>query len=199
VIRATDVPVRPVGPARPAAAGRPPGSGRPAGAGRPPGSGRPAAPGPPAPSDVFVYREPDPAAEARQQQDAAYWYDLPVEEREPAAPPVQEVRGPFEPLVSSSDPPPARAPDPSAVTESAADGMTDGNTEREAEDAAPGRARKLEQIKDFYLTAEAIGEDNVGKHFDELLAQQRALISDYFSRKSSPGDAGVATEHPGPG
>ena len=39
---------------------------------------------------------------------------------------------------------------------------------------------KLEKIKDLYLTVEAIGDDNVDKHFDELLQRQRELISDYF-------------------
>ena len=56
-------------------------------------------------------------------------------------------------------------------------------------ESAYDRARKLEQIKDLYLTAEAIGEANVDKHFDQLLAQQRELISDYFRQ---PGPAGSA-------
>jgi hypothetical protein len=53
------------------------------------------------------------------------------------------------------------------------------------------RARKLEQLKDLYLTAEAIGEQNVDKHFDQLLAQQRELISDYFRQPATvqPGAA----------
>ena len=47
--------------------------------------------------------------------------------------------------------------------------------------APPGAsAEKLEKIKDLYLTVEAIGDDNVGKHFDELMTRQRELISDYF-------------------
>jgi hypothetical protein len=54
------------------------------------------------------------------------------------------------------------------------------------------RARKLEQIKDLYLTAEAIGEANVDKHFDQLLAQQRELISDYFRQPGPAGSAGGA-------
>ena len=46
-------------------------------------------------------------------------------------------------------------------------------------------SRKLEQIKDLYLTAEAIGEANVDKHFDQLLAQQRELIGEYFKQSSA--------------
>jgi hypothetical protein len=62
-------------------------------------------------------------------------------------------------------------------------------------ETADARARKLDRIKDLYLTAEAIGEQNVDKHFDELLARQRELISDYFRQSAaaqppvtSPGD-----------
>jgi hypothetical protein len=87
------------------------------------------------------------------------------------------------------------------------------------EDSGNPRARKLEQIKDFYLTAEAIGEENVDKHFDHLLAQQRELISEYFKRpaaakpdaadphadaaqgaargQAGPGQPGTGGEHPG--
>ena len=50
---------------------------------------------------------------------------------------------------------------------------------------AHAHARKLEQIKDLYLTAEAIGEANVDKHFDQLLAQQRELISEYFRQSAA--------------
>ena len=48
------------------------------------------------------------------------------------------------------------------------------------ESAGEGSREKLEKIKDLYLTVEAIGDDNVGKHFDELMQRQRELISDYF-------------------
>ena len=50
-------------------------------------------------------------------------------------------------------------------------------------------AEKLEKIKDLYLTVEAIGDDNVGKHFDELMTRQRELISDYF-RETGIGKGG---------
>ncbi|MGP0027417.1 MAG: hypothetical protein ACLPKE_29285, partial [Streptosporangiaceae bacterium] len=48
------------------------------------------------------------------------------------------------------------------------------------EPANEGSEEKLEKIKDLYLTVEAIGDENVDKHFDELLKRQRELISDYF-------------------
>ena len=70
--------------------------------------------------------------------------------------------------------------------------VADGTPEETAYD----RARKLEQIKDLYLTAEAIGEANVDKHFDQLLAQQRELISDYFRQSGPAGPAGAQPDGP---
>jgi hypothetical protein len=46
---------------------------------------------------------------------------------------------------------------------------------------------KLDQIKDLYLTAEAIGEDNLDKHFDQVSQRQRELIREFFER-SGPAD-----------
>ncbi len=157
-----------------------------------PNPGRPADPTRPADQDVYVYRDvsdPAPKPPARQQpaaDDAAYWYDLLAEDPVPRH---EETRGPFEPLLSSSAPagqqPPAeqarRPPD-------------------EARDESPeaperARARKLEQLRDLYLTAEAIGEQNVDKHFDQILAQQRELISEYFSQ-SGPAQSAPAQSAP---
>ncbi len=44
---------------------------------------------------------------------------------------------------------------------------------------------KLDQIKDLYLTAEAIGEDALVRHFDEVSQRQRDLIREYYN--SRPG------------
>ncbi len=43
-------------------------------------------------------------------------------------------------------------------------------------------AAKLDQIKDLYLTAEAIGEDALDKHFELVSDRQRQLIKEYFDR-----------------
>jgi hypothetical protein len=43
---------------------------------------------------------------------------------------------------------------------------------------------KLEQIKDLYLTAEAIGEDALDKHFEQVSQRQRELIREFFERSS---------------
>ena len=109
--------------------------------------------------------------------DSSYWYDLLAED---PAPEHEEARGPFEPLLPSHE-----------TTGPPDQGQPEGES-HEAPDQT--RARKLEQLKDLYLTAEAIGEDNVDKHFDLLLAQQRELISDYFrqSTATSPGHGAEA-------
>ena len=196
VIRASDHPVPPAAPVRP------PGFGPPAEPVRPPE----------APADVFVYRDtsdqpggPAATGPGPGENDADYWYDLPGTDAGTDAPAhvVEETRGPFEPLVSSADPRgmasgaapdaarPDQAPDAAGPDHTPVAGAPDGLPEETAHD----RARKLEQIKDLYLTAEAIGEANVDKHFDQLLAQQRQLISDYFRQ---PGMAGPGAAADGP-
>jgi hypothetical protein len=39
---------------------------------------------------------------------------------------------------------------------------------------------KLDQLKELYLTAAAIGEDALVRHFEEVSQRQRALIREYF-------------------
>jgi hypothetical protein len=156
------------------------------------------------PADVFVYRDTEgqPGDAGRRPSgpdDPSYWYDLAATGPAEETPPVpEETRGPFEPLVSSADPPgTVRSPaaDPGVGPDAAAGAPGEG----EPGDTVHAQARKLEQIKDLYLTAEAIGESNVDKHFDQLLAQQRELISDYFKQSPvAPGDdlAGQAEGYP---
>jgi hypothetical protein len=140
---------------------------------------------------VYVYRDvsepaPPPSPRRPAADDAAYWYDLLAED---AAPQHEQARGPFEPLLPSSTPASAAGQQPSAEPEQ---GSRDGAGSGRQEAPEQARARKLEQLKDLYLTAEAIGEQNVDKHFDQLLAQQRELISDYFGQSAGaqPGPAG---------
>ena len=110
--------------------------------------------------------------------DAAYWYDLLAED---PAPRDEQARGPFEPLLPSGVPTGAagQRPSPDPEPEPASPGGTDSDRQEPPDQA---RARKLEQLRDLYLTAEAIGEQNVDRHFNELLAVQRQLIHDYFSQ-----------------
>jgi hypothetical protein len=44
---------------------------------------------------------------------------------------------------------------------------------------------KLDQIKDLYLTAEAIGEHALSEHFDQVSERQRQLIKEYFDQSAS--------------
>jgi hypothetical protein len=144
---------------------------------------------------VYVYRDvsepaPPPSPRRPAADDAAYWYDLLAED---AAPQHEQARGPFEPLLPSSTPASEVGQQPSAEPEQGSRSEA-GRDRQEAPEQA--RARKLEQLKDLYLTAEAIGEQNVDKHFDQLLAQQRELISDYFGQPAGaqPGPAGPSDD-----
>ena len=136
---------------------------------------------------MYVYRDtsepPGAASGEPPENDAAYWYDLPRTGDGADAPPraVLQTRGPFEPLVSSAG--------PAGEPRSAGPDQALGHAHEDTETA---HARKLEQIKDLYLTAEAIGEANVDKHFDQLLSQQRELISDYFGHSGAARPAGPA-------
>jgi hypothetical protein len=136
----------------------------------------------PADRDIYVYRDvSDPAPTSSVQRpaadDTAYWYDLLAEDPVPQR---EETRGPFEPLRSSGGTPSAAGP---GGTEQA-QGPPEAARGQTPEAPAQAGARNLEQLKDLYLTAEAIGEQNVDKHFDQLLAQQRELISEYFKQSA---------------
>jgi hypothetical protein len=89
----------------------------------------------------------------------------------PAAAPAERIRAPFEPLErkpgSPVTPPPMLEPEP--------------------ESSSPEDV-KLDQIKDLYLTAEAIGEDALARHFQQVSDRQRQLIREYFDQ--------VATREP---
>jgi len=47
---------------------------------------------------------------------------------------------------------------------------------------------KLDQLKDLYLTAEAIGEEALDKHFDQVSQRQRKLINEFFERSKQNED-----------
>lgn len=108
-----------------------------------------------------------------------------------ASPEVHETpRGPFEP---------ARAA-PSASVDAPLDAVglepeggagpapEDATISAEAEPAETSdnlpaaAAEKLDQIKDLLITAEAIGEANLDRHFDRVSQRQRELIREFFER-----------------
>jgi hypothetical protein len=61
-----------------------------------------------------------------------------------------------------------------------------------AEPPPAATQEKIEQIKDLYMTAEAIGDDALGKHFDQLRQRQRSLIREFFE-KAGLGSTGTPT------
>lgn len=123
---------------------------------------------PPQEPSAFNYRDPgmpapdDPSAEPAVvygPDDPAYgppspdWYTSEGQAEEHAAEELQHVRGVFEPPANQGE-----------------------SSEQDPADDTP----PLEQIRDFYLTAEASPE-NLDSHFDELLERQRKLISEFFT------------------
>jgi hypothetical protein len=103
----------------------------------------------------------------------------------PRPEPVEAPRGPFEParpsqpytapasITGSVEPPPATF-----------SGPVPPPPVRSMPEAA---VAKLDQIKDLYLTAEAIGEDALDKHFDQVSQRQRELIREFFDRSKPAG------------
>lgn len=81
------------------------------------------------------------------------WYTSEDEDEQEAAEELQPIRGVFEPLPNQ------------------------GGPSLEPPDDMP----PLEQIKRFYLTAEANSAENLDRQFDGLLERQRQLISAYFT------------------
>ena len=104
--------------------------------------------------------------------------------------PIEAPRGPFEPARPSlPQPRPASitgSVEPPAETFAASAPVPTAPPLRPIPEAA---AAKLDQIKDLYLTAEAIGEDALDKHFDQVSQRQRELIREFFQR-SGPGTDG---------
>jgi hypothetical protein len=116
------------------------------------------------------------------------------EEPQPATQPGENQSAPFSvfepaPKKSVFEPGPKRSvfePGPEAPERDrgSARGSHPGDADRRAKaDPLPAETQaKLEQIKDLYLTAEAIGEDALVKHFDQLSQRQRSLIGEFFER-----------------
>jgi hypothetical protein len=92
---------------------------------------------------------------------------------------AQAPRGPFEP---------ARPSQPSSVAEPEPAADEPGPAES-AEDLPPAAAAKLDQIKDLLLTAEALGEQNLDRHFEQVSQRQRELIREFFNEAGPARDA----------
>jgi hypothetical protein len=149
---------------------------------------------PPRPTQI---PRPDPAA-ATSSESFSVWEPLP--RRRPTPAPEADAAG--EPF-SVWEPPPS-PPQPESRPYSGPDSAA--RSEEWPDPAQSAAAElKLEQIKDLYLTAEAIGEDALAKHFNQLSEQQRELIRQYFQQSRAgrgeapgrPGD-GYSTENGAP-
>jgi hypothetical protein len=125
------------------------------------------------------------------------------------------MRGPFEPA-NNLAPPPAAPPLPRPAIQAASDrGRSNSGSNKSAvaetstvagsgagasagDTSEPGAASaattKMDQLKDLYLTAEAIGEDALDQNFQLVSDRQRQLIREYFD-VAIPGqaDTGEAT------
>ncbi len=105
---------------------------------------------------------------------------------------LETPRGPFEPAraePSASVAGPASLdtarPAPEAAAGPAAEDTAvpaDAEPDETAESLPPGAAEKLDEIKDLLITAEAIGEANLDRHFERVSQRQRELIREFFER-----------------
>jgi hypothetical protein len=89
--------------------------------------------------------------------------------------PEARLRAPFEPAQ------PSQQNGHSELESAEEQGPTDG--------LPAAAAAKLDQIKDLLLTAEAIGEQNLDQHFEQVSQRQRELIREFFDQARPSGDA----------
>jgi hypothetical protein len=83
---------------------------------------------------------------------------------------------------------PAEAAAAAAPADTASPALDETAEPAEADDALPpAAAEKLDQIKDLLITAEAIGEANLDRHFERVSKRQRELIREFFD-KAIPGE-----------
>jgi hypothetical protein len=125
--------------------------------------------------------------------------------------PIPVIRADTPPPVSSSPqpspplPPLPEAESPGAPAPAAASDRTSPEGVYRPGHAEPPGAHtqeKIEAIKDLYLTAEAIGDEALGQHFEQLSQRQRSLIREFFekaglgaSRKSKPRNSDSAQDN----
>ena len=112
----------------------------------------------------------------------------------PGAAPVQSAesqdtaRGPFEPaqvasLGSVTDDTAVPAPGETAAPRPEGSAVAAEVAGAEPIDTLPAAATdKLDQIKDLLITAEALGEANLDRHFERVSNRQRELIREFFDQ-----------------
>jgi len=103
----------------------------------------------------------------------------PAAQAQPSKPAPDPAPKPF----SVWEPAPKPSQDKDSRRASGRDSHQDGSYRPgHAEPPSADTQAKLEQLKDLYLTAEAIGEDALVQHFDELSQMQRSLIREFFEK-----------------
>jgi hypothetical protein len=150
------------------------------------------------PMPVILARPPanqDPAPVAPQNGPADAGERQPGVQSPPPATTPQRIRGPFEPVKKIAAPsPPASAGSPPAP-QSASSAAATPVAEAAGSDVWTPATAKMDQIKDLYLTAEAIGEQALDQHFQQVSERQRQLIREYFDQAvSSQADSGDALQ-----
>jgi hypothetical protein len=136
----------------------------------------------------------EPGYDAYGPGDPAYGPAVPAEPKRseevaaPAAGPAEPdpgLRGPFEPLradqLDLEDEQPGPTGYPAAEAEP--------DDELDFGDPTDPGAGTLGDLRDLYLTAEAISPARLDRHFEQLLERQRRLISQYFQAPGPPGSA----------
>jgi hypothetical protein len=98
------------------------------------------------------------------------------------------VRGPFEPLRSAGDAPVEVSLADTILAEPEPDDVLDFSSPTDPEAGTVG------ELRDLYLTAEAISPVRLDRHFDELLERQRRLIAEYFAESAGPVPAEVGEQ-----
>ena len=124
--------------------------------------------------------EPDAAALAAVQSDREEYDTSPLPVIRDTDPPPPGIK-PFsvwEPVVKKTSSEPETSP--GEETGPAENKPEDAGRRAEAEPLSADTEQKLEKIKDLYLTAEAIGEEALVKHFDQVSKMQRSLITEFF-------------------
>jgi hypothetical protein len=92
----------------------------------------------------------------------------------------ERVRGPFEPYAK---------PETGETAETGGTPVPSPSAAVQDQATAEPAVAKMDQIKDLYLTAEAIGEDALDKNFQLVSDRQRELIREYFHQAVAGGDS----------
>ena len=136
----------------------------------------------------------DPDVEHLAGPDGGYLVREPLDDTSP----IPVVQAPGQPAPTSRPSEDVPAAEPFSVWEPAPKpgAQRDPGVYQPAHAEPPADTQeKLDQIKDLYVTAEAIGEDALGRHFDQIRQRQHALIREFFEKAG----LGSNTTPPPPG